>query len=132
LHPTLYDFSADIWSVGITVLELAEKKPPLSHIPPVRVLTQIPLRSAPRFSEPGNWSPEIKQFLELCLQKDPAHRATCSKLLSHDFLLVRLNILVTRQTQKQKDDSPLLALLSEVANVKSALLAELVEIPATL
>lgn len=78
-----YDCSADIWSLGIAILEMAEGKPPYSKIHPLKVLFMIPTRPPPFFQEPNEWSEEFVDFVGLCLLKDPQKRATAEQLLNH-------------------------------------------------
>jgi serine/threonine-protein kinase 24/25/MST4 len=59
----------DIWSFGITLIELAKQKPPNSHLPPLRVLTMIPMQPAPRLK--GDFSEDFRAFVDCCLQKEP-------------------------------------------------------------
>jgi len=87
-----YDHKADIWSLGITCIEMAEGKPPHYDMSPVRVIFIIPHRPAPTLQDPSKWSPEFTDFLKKCLCKDPGERPTAQQLLSHPF--------VTRNTPK--------------------------------
>jgi serine/threonine protein kinase len=82
-----YDKSADIWSLGITLIEMAEGRPPHSDTTnPVRVIWLIPYKDPPRLAEPDKWSPEMSDFVEKCLQKDPTMRSTPQQLLKHPFI----------------------------------------------
>ena len=64
-----YDVRADVWSLGITAIEMAEGKPPYHNIHPMRAIFMIPSRPPPKFTEPDKWSPDLNDFLEKCLVK---------------------------------------------------------------
>jgi len=81
-----YDYKADIWSLGITVIEMAEGRPPHSDMHPMRVIFVIPSRPPPTMTEPDKWSPELNDFVKKCLMKNPAERPDATTLLSHPFL----------------------------------------------
>ncbi|XP_022901305.1 serine/threonine-protein kinase 3 [Onthophagus taurus] len=81
-----YDCVADIWSLGITALEMAEGKPPYGDIHPMRAIFMIPTKPPPSFREPDKWSPEFIDFVSLCLVKNPDQRATATDLLQHEFI----------------------------------------------
>jgi serine/threonine-protein kinase 24/25/MST4 len=66
-----YDQKADIWSLGITLIEMAHGTAPLSHLHPMRALFVIPKQAPPQLND-SDWSPEFREFLALCLQKDPS------------------------------------------------------------
>ncbi|XP_030021132.1 serine/threonine-protein kinase 4 isoform X4 [Manduca sexta] len=81
-----YDCVADIWSLGITALEMAEGKPPYGDIHPMRAIFMIPTKPPPSFREPDQWSPEFIDFVSQCLVKNPDERATAEFLLTHEFI----------------------------------------------
>lgn len=81
-----YDCLADIWSLGITALEMAEGKPPYGDIHPMRAIFMIPTKPPPSFRNPDRWSSEFIDFVSRCLVKNPEHRAIASTLLQHEFI----------------------------------------------
>ena len=66
-----YDARADIWSLGITAIEMAKGEPPLSEYHPMRVLFLIPKSKAPRLDSGEGWSRDFQNFVEQCLQMEP-------------------------------------------------------------
>lgn len=81
-----YGEKVDVWSVGITCIELAETVPPLSYINPMRALFQIPARDSPTLEKADRWSPEFHDFIAKCLEKNPKKRPNCEELLLHPFV----------------------------------------------
>jgi len=79
-----YGALADIWSLGITAIEMAKGRPPLSHLKPMTVLFKIPKQQPPILL--GNYSEELKEFVELCLQKEPDERPKANQLLETQFI----------------------------------------------
>ncbi|KAL0922065.1 hypothetical protein M5K25_006027 [Dendrobium thyrsiflorum] len=95
-----YDFKADIWSFGITALELAHGHAPFSKYPPMKVLLMT-LQNAPPgldYESDKKFSRNFKHMIASCLVKDPSKRPTAHKLLKHTFFKqARSNEYVARK-----------------------------------
>jgi serine/threonine protein kinase len=84
-----YDTAADIWSFGITILELAQGHAPMARLAPLKVLVntiKYPPPELPPDSSGKHFSKALREMASLCLNKDPTKRPTASKLLEHRFL----------------------------------------------
>jgi len=81
-----YDRKADLWSLGITCIEMAEGKPPYYSIHPMRVIFMIPTRPPPTLQEPEKWSKHFHDFVACALTKNPRDRPGAGRLLKHPFV----------------------------------------------
>uniref|UniRef100_A0A8B9LAV7 non-specific serine/threonine protein kinase n=1 Tax=Astyanax mexicanus TaxID=7994 RepID=A0A8B9LAV7_ASTMX len=82
---TPYSSKADIWSLGITLIEAAEMEPPHHSLNPMRVLLKITKSPPPTLTHPRRWSSHFQDFLRRALQKNPESRWGAQQLLAHPF-----------------------------------------------
>uniref|UniRef100_A0A671QDT7 non-specific serine/threonine protein kinase n=1 Tax=Sinocyclocheilus anshuiensis TaxID=1608454 RepID=A0A671QDT7_9TELE len=80
-----YDFKSDLWSLGITAIEMAEGAPPLCDMHPMRALFLIPRNPAPRLKS-KKWSKKFQSFIESCLVKNHNQRPSTEQLVKHPFI----------------------------------------------
>lgn len=80
-----YDLAADIWSIGITAIEMAHKKPPFYEFHPMKALFMIPKCDPPTLADGGDWSSSFRSFISSCLVREPSKRPTVDQLLAHPF-----------------------------------------------
>uniref|UniRef100_A0A4W3HM90 TRAF2 and NCK interacting kinase b n=1 Tax=Callorhinchus milii TaxID=7868 RepID=A0A4W3HM90_CALMI len=80
-----YDFKSDLWSLGITAIEMAEGAPPLCDMHPMRALFLIPRNPPPRLKS-KKWSKKFVAFIEGCLVKNHGQRPATEQLLKHPFI----------------------------------------------
>ncbi len=76
-----YDSSVDVWSMGITALEMADGEPPLMKEPPLRALLLITIQGPPGLQTPERWSSSFRHFLSRSFDVNPAKRASAEQLL---------------------------------------------------
>lgn len=107
-----YDNRSDLWSLGITAIEMAEGKPPLCDMHPMRALFLIPRNAPPRLKS-NRWSSRFSNFVETCLLKDYMHRPNTETLLKHPFIKdqpterqvrIQLKDHIDRHRKKRPDD----------------------------
>ncbi|KAM9285699.1 STE20-like serine/threonine-protein kinase isoform 2-T2 [Morus bassanus] len=110
-----YDYKADIWSLGITLIEMAQIEPPHHELNPMRVLLKIAKSDPPTLAQPSKWSLDFKDFLKKCLEKNVDARWSATQLLQHPFVTVTSNkpireliaeakAEVTEEVEDGKDD----------------------------
>ncbi|XP_067309839.1 TRAF2 and NCK interacting kinase a isoform X9 [Pseudorasbora parva] len=80
-----YDYKSDLWSLGITAIEMAEGAPPLCDMHPMRALFLIPRNPAPRLKS-KKWSKKFQSFIESCLVKNHLQRPSTESLIKHSFI----------------------------------------------
>merc|ERR1712130_365920 len=108
-----YDSKADIWSLGITAIEMACGKPPYSNEPPLKVLLKVPTAAPPTLPDDveSDFSSDFKDFIASCLMKDDKQRPSATELLQHKFITTAKTLKVTQklvvlalpQLEKQRD-----------------------------
>lgn len=74
----------DIWSLGIFAIELATGEPPYINQPQIRILYNLVNLEPPEID--AKWSHDYRDFVKMCLQKDPKQRASADELLEHPFV----------------------------------------------
>ncbi|XP_016894680.1 misshapen-like kinase 1 [Cynoglossus semilaevis] len=109
-----YDYRSDLWSLGITALEMAEGAPPLCDMHPMRALFLIPRNPPPKLKS-KKWSKKFLSFVDNCLVKNHLHRPTTDALLRHAFIRdlanerqvrIMLKDHLDRTRKKREKDGP--------------------------
>ncbi|VDK73846.1 unnamed protein product [Litomosoides sigmodontis] len=80
-----YNKLADIWSFGITLIEMAEEKPPYAEMNPAKVIFKVIKADPPTLERPNLWSPNFRAVVTKCLTKDPGNRPSAADVLMHPF-----------------------------------------------
>eukprot|EP00041_Stephanoeca_diplocostata_P033396 m.1102982 g.1102982 ORF g.1102982 m.1102982 type:complete len:1444 (+) comp24328_c0_seq3:215-4546(+) len=107
-----YDKRCDIWSLGITAIELAEGAPPLAGTNAAAAIHTIPSKPPPTLSNPSKWSDAFRNFLQTCLVKDFRQRPTVHELLLHPFVATAANADVAAAAEARAHE--------ELASVRAA------------
>lgn len=81
-----YSYEADIWSVGITAVELCEGAPPYAELDPTKAMIEIAIKGFPGYRFPSMHSPELCDFISHCIETDPSKRWKIEQLLEHPFI----------------------------------------------
>ncbi|XP_063288014.1 nik-related protein kinase [Pelobates fuscus] len=110
-----YDYRSDLWSLGITAIEMAEGAPPLCDMHPMRALFLIPRNPPPKLKS-RKWSKKCLNFVDSCLVKNYTHRPSTETLLKHSFvrdiqnerqirIMLKDHLDRTRKKKGEKDDN---------------------------
>ena len=93
-----YDSKADIWSLGITAIEMACGKPPYSNEPGMNVLLKLPERDPPKLpaDKEDDFSDDFKDFIASCLVKNYRARPSATELLEHQWVKSAKTLRVTQ------------------------------------
>eukprot|EP01118_Nematostelium_gracile_P004154 TRINITY_DN1488_c0_g1_i1.p1 TRINITY_DN1488_c0_g1~~TRINITY_DN1488_c0_g1_i1.p1 ORF type:complete len:449 (-),score=99.10 TRINITY_DN1488_c0_g1_i1:3-1349(-) len=81
-----YGCQCDIWSLGITIIEMADGFPPHHNLKVQRAMMMVPLKPPPTVGDPSKFSSHFNDFLSKCLVKEPERRAAAHELMSHPFV----------------------------------------------
>ena len=81
-----YDYRVDVWSLGITCIEMAEKEPPHNELNANSALMKIRKSEPPKLQDCNKWSQEFQEFVSKCLDKNPESRLTARELIKHPFI----------------------------------------------
>eukprot|EP00048_Salpingoeca_helianthica_P021762 m.14293 g.14293 ORF g.14293 m.14293 type:complete len:796 (-) comp6374_c1_seq1:31-2418(-) len=85
MGPDGYSSICDVWSLGITAIELAEMAPPMFELHPMRALYLIPKNPPPKLSDKGKWGKDFREWVKTALVKNPTKRPNCTQLLKHSW-----------------------------------------------
>lgn len=101
-----YNFKCDIWSLGITCIEMAEGEPPFAKTKPYLVLKKIITQPPTGLKNKEKWSDEFNDFVSKCLTFDPSVRPSAKELLAHPFIVKnnKGNKLISELINNSLDD----------------------------
>lgn len=100
-----YSKKCDIWSLGISVIEMIERIPPLFELHPMHALLKIRRSNPPTLKDETMWPRSLADFISQCLRRDPNDRPDALNLLGHEFML---------QHPESEDKDAILGLLKEL------------------
>lgn len=104
-----YSYSADIWSMGITAIELAEGSPPYVEYSPTKAMVEIAVNGFPGYRFPELHSIEFCDFVSNCLKKNPDDRMSIEKFLEHPFI---------KRAERLSRDAVLASMIKSSNNIK--------------
>ncbi|TNM99312.1 hypothetical protein fugu_012345 [Takifugu bimaculatus] len=108
-----YDYKADIWSLGVTLIELAQIEPPNHEMNPMRVLLKIAKSEPPTLMHPSRWSPEFNDFLRKALDKNVDNRWSSVQLIQASFLPLFIHCCFHPFVASVTDCRPLREIIAE-------------------
>ncbi len=104
-----------VWSLGITAIELADGRPPFAEIHPMRAIFMIPTKPSAQVRHPQMFSNEFNEFIAKCLVKDPHQRVNSSDLLQNDSFIKKakpstilcdiIDLAIRERNRLQKENS---------------------------
>uniref|UniRef100_A0AAQ6AC01 non-specific serine/threonine protein kinase n=1 Tax=Amphiprion ocellaris TaxID=80972 RepID=A0AAQ6AC01_AMPOC len=129
-----YDARCDVWSLGITAIELGDGDPPLSDLHPMRALFKIPRNPPPTLHQPELWSDDFNDFICKCLIKDFELRPNVLDLLHHVFIkqIVGREKILQKQLIELIDLNQQIGVIEKTSHMKTQTDAEEVDDLATL
>jgi serine/threonine protein kinase/ankyrin repeat protein len=105
--PSPYTAKVDVWALGITLIELAQMRPPHHDANPMRAFYLIPMMPPPSLAEPERWSPEFVRFQHSCTRKDQHARPLVPELLADPwFVGRRVSLTTSRRSAHLPADLP--------------------------
>ncbi|MGH0133886.1 UNVERIFIED_CONTAM: hypothetical protein FKN15_043857 [Acipenser sinensis] len=105
-YDSSYDARCDVWSLGITAIELGDGEPPLSEMHPVKALFKIPRNPSPTLRNPEQWCRGFSHFISQCLIKDFERRPSVTHLLENPFIKQTHSKVMTLQNFKRRSSNP--------------------------
>jgi Protein kinase domain/Villin headpiece domain len=102
VEDTEYGLALDIWSLGIASIQMCDGQPPRSNVPFAQLVELIKRGGAPEPAHREQWSPELLEFVALCLRRDPEARPSAEALMRHPF--VQLGVDAEDDTRAQLAD----------------------------
>lgn len=122
LKKTPFNHTADIWSLAITAIEMAEGHPPRNEYSLYQAIAQIPKLPPPTLTKPNDWSPEFNRFLARCLNKDYKLRPSAIELLGDPWISKAIRTDTEAIKKASPDSKAPFSALSGVPGANSVLM----------